>query len=294
MSITKPKPPVVLTFAGADPTSGAGIQADLLTCASIGCYTTTVITAITVQDTTGVSNIIAIDSEIVTQQARAILEDMEVAVFKIGMLGSVENIIAIADILADYPEIPVILDPILASGRGDDMTSEDIIAHIREVLLPEVNLITPNSLEARRLVEFEEDDESEVININDDDELKDQISLKQCANRLMTLGVEYVLITGTHENTHQVINSLYGEKGLIREDRWKRLPHSYHGSGCTLASAIAGLIAQGIDIEDAVYEAQEYTWKALENGFQLGMGQHLPDRFFWLREDDELKTNEIK
>jgi hydroxymethylpyrimidine/phosphomethylpyrimidine kinase len=103
------------------------------------------------------------------------------------------------------------------------------------------------------------------------------------------MGCEYVLITGTHENTPQVINTLYGPQGVIRSDSWQRLPGSYHGSGCTLASAIAATLANGLDIPEAVREAQEYTWQALNAGFRLGMGQHIPDRFFWAREaeDDE-------
>jgi hydroxymethylpyrimidine/phosphomethylpyrimidine kinase len=93
-----------------------------------------------------------------------------------------------------------------------------------------------------------------------------------------------VLITGTHENTGQVINTLYGEDGVVRADRWERLPGSYHGSGCTLASAIAATMANGLDIPEAVREAQEYTWQSLQAGFRPGMGQFIPDRFFWARE----------
>jgi len=96
-----------------------------------------------------------------------------------------------------------------------------------------------------------------------------------------------VLITGTHENTTKVINTLYGESGVIRADEWERLPGSYHGSGCTLASAIAATLANGLDIPDAVREAQEYTWQTLAAGFRPGMGQSIPDRFFWARELDE-------
>ena len=102
------------------------------------------------------------------------------------------------------------------------------------------------------------------------------------------MGCEYVLITGTHEQTPKVINTLYGERGVISSDSWARLPGIYHGSGCTLASAIAALLAQGVDVPDAVKEAQEYTWQTLSAGFRPGMGQHIPDRLFWARgEEDE-------
>jgi hydroxymethylpyrimidine/phosphomethylpyrimidine kinase len=103
------------------------------------------------------------------------------------------------------------------------------------------------------------------------------------------LGCEYVLITGTHEQTPKVINTLYGESGVLRSDSWARLPGIYHGSGCTLSAAIAALLAQDVDMAEAVKEAQEYTWQTLHAGFRPGMGQYIPDRLFWARgeEDDE-------
>jgi hydroxymethylpyrimidine/phosphomethylpyrimidine kinase len=264
-------PPIVLSFAASDPTGGAGIQADLLTLSSMGCHALTVITAITVQDTAGVEDILPIDSDWVADQARLLLEDMPVAAFKIGLLGSVENIAAIAEVVSDYPDVPLILDPVFASGRGDEMATEDMISALRELLVPQTTILTPNSMEARRLAQ-EEDEE---------------LSLEDCAKRLLGMGAEYVLITGTHENTPQVVNSLYGADGLIRSDSWERLPGSYHGSGCTLAAAIAATLANGLDIPEAVREAQEYTWQTLAAAFRPGMGQHIPDRFFWARETDE-------
>src|SRR5512141_228892 len=131
----KPTPPLVLSFAASDPTGGAGIQADLLTLASMGCHPLSVVTALTVQDTRGVDDLLAIDSDWVIDQARKLLEDMPVAAFKLGVLGSVENITAIAEIISDYPEVPVILDPVLASGRGDSLSSEDMIIAMRELII---------------------------------------------------------------------------------------------------------------------------------------------------------------
>ena len=266
-------PPIVMVFAASDPSGGAGLQADIMTLSSMGCHPLSVLTAVTVQDTAGVEDALAVDADWVADQARALLEDMTVAAFKIGMLGSVENIAAIAEIISDYPDIPLVLDPVLASGRGEELASEDMIAAMRELLLPQTTLLTPNSLEARRLAL----DES-----NDDDDP----DLAECARRLVGAGAEFVLITGTHENSAQVVNSLYGENGLIRADAWDRLPGSYHGSGCTLASAIAANLANGLDIAEAVRDAQDYTWQALSNGFRPGMGQYLPDRFFWAREPE--------
>tara|TARA_R110002073_G_scaffold210136_3_gene370671 strand:+ start:941 stop:1798 length:858 start_codon:yes stop_codon:yes gene_type:complete len=270
-------PPIVLSFAANDPSGGAGIQADILTIASMGCHSLPIITAITVQDTAGVEDMMALDPEWVADQARTVLEDMPVHVFKIGLLGSVEIIAAIAEVVSDYPDIPVVLDPVLASGRGDDLVSEEMLQAMRELLLPQVTILTPNSIEVRRLAQDDEEDD-------DDQHLLD---LNYCAQKLIQLGCENVLITGTHENTSQVINTLFNSGGIVRLDKWERLVHSYHGSGCTLASAIAASIANGLSVEEGVYEAQDYTWHALKAGFRPGMGQYLPDRFFWANDSDE-------
>ncbi len=138
-------PPIVLTFAASDPTGGAGLQADLLTLASMGCHPLSVVTALTVQDTRGVDDVLAIDSDWVVDQARKVLEDMPVAAFKLGVFGSIENITAIAEIISDYPEVPVILDPVLASGRGDSLAGEDMIVALRELIVPQTTVLTPTA-----------------------------------------------------------------------------------------------------------------------------------------------------
>jgi hydroxymethylpyrimidine/phosphomethylpyrimidine kinase len=221
----------------------------------------------------GVEDVLPLDPEWVADQARCVLEDMPVAVFKIGLLGSVEIIAAIAEVVSDYPEVPLVLDPVLSSGRGDELATDEMVAAMRELLIPQTTLITPNSLEARRLA-VEDGDES------------DDVSLDECARRILTLGCEYVLITGTHENTAQVVNVLYSQEGLVRSDSWQRLPGAYHGSGCTLASAIAATVANGLAISEGVRDAQEYTWQTLSSGYRPGMGQYIPDRLFWAREED--------
>jgi hydroxymethylpyrimidine/phosphomethylpyrimidine kinase len=272
-------PPSVLTFAGTDPSSGAGLQADILTFASIGCHPLSVVTAITAQDTVGVDGVLAMDPDWATDQARAILEDVQVSAFKLGLLGSVENIAVIAEIMADYPDIPLLIDPILTSGRGDDLSNDEMMEAMVELLFPQATLITPNSLEARR---FAFADEAEEVGLT---------SLDESAARLLAMGSEYVLITGTHERTTEVTNTLYGEDKLIKAYKWERLAGSYHGSGCTLTSAIAACMAHGLSIEDAVLEAQEYTWQTLKNGFRPGMGQYIPDRMFWARDEEDPVIN---
>lgn len=270
-----PTPPVVLTFAGTDPTSGAGLQADILTLSSIGCHPASVVTAITVQDTLGVDNVMVFEPEWVEEQARAVLEDMEVVVFKLGMLGSVENVAVIAEILSDYPDVLLVMDTVLASGRGDELASEELQEAMCDLLLPQATLITPNSMEARRLA---------FMNGSEDDE--ENATLEETAQRLLAYGCEHVLITGTHERSVDVTNTLYGPDGSVRSWHWDRLPGSYHGSGCTLTSAIAACLAHGLSIEEAVTEAQEYTWSSLKAAFRPGMGQHIPDRLFWARDED--------
>jgi hydroxymethylpyrimidine/phosphomethylpyrimidine kinase len=264
---------MVLVFAATDPSSGAGIQADILTLSSMGCHPLSVVTAVTVQDTMGVEDLFPIDAEWVADQARCVLEDMPVVAFKIGHVGSVEAIAAIAEVVSDYPDVPLILDPVLSAAYADDASAEDMISAMRDLLLPQTTILTPNTLEARRLAQ-------------DDSEDADERSLDECVRRLLGLGCEYVLVTGTHENTSQVINTLYGDAGVIRSDAWQRLPGSFHGSGCTLAAAVAATLANGLDIPEAVRDAQEYTWQTLKFAYRTGMGQLMPDRLFWAREED--------
>ena len=265
--------PITLVFAGSDPTGGAGIQADIEAIASVGSHAAPVITAITAQDTCDVRRVYPMDPEMVADQARAVLQDMPVAAIKIGMLGSVEIADTVASILQDYPQVPVVLDPVLASGSGTALAETGLPDYLRRYLFPLVSVATPNSLEARRLA-------------NEAD------NLDACAQVLLETGCEYLLITGSHEQTPKVTNRLYGNRRLLDSYAWDRLPHTYHGSGCTLASALAGLLAHGMEIFTAVYEAQHYTWQCLAAAQRLGMGQHLPDRFFWADESALAGTDE--
>ncbi|TLD45355.1 MAG: Hydroxymethylpyrimidine/phosphomethylpyrimidine kinase [Accumulibacter sp.] len=247
-----------------------------MTLSALGCHPLSVMTALTVQDTLGVSSVVAVDADCVEEQARTLLGDMPVAAFKIGLLGSIENIAVVAGIVADHPALPLVVDPVLASGRGDELADDEMIGGLCKLLLPVTTILTPNSLEAHRLVHgtggFDEAGEG-------DDRL--QPTLADCAQQLLDLGCLHVLLTGTHANTERVINTLYRRGvGLVRSDAWDRLPGSYHGSGCTLASAIAAQLACGLPVDDAVVAAQDYTWRALAAGFRPGMGQFIPDRFF--------------
>jgi hydroxymethylpyrimidine/phosphomethylpyrimidine kinase len=253
---------MVLAFAASDPTGGAGVQADLLTIASLGCHPLSVLTAISAQDTRGVDGFVAVEPEWIARQARVVLADIPVAAFKLGVLGSARNAEAVAAILSEHPRTPMVLDPVLASGRGDPLSDGETIQALRSQLLPRATVLTPNSIEARRLALAAPD-----------------AALADCARALIGAGCKYVLVTGTHESGAEVVNTLYDANGLVREDRWERLPGSYHGSGCTLASALAALLARGLAVADAAREAQAYTWNALAAGFRPGNGQFLPGRF---------------
>jgi hydroxymethylpyrimidine/phosphomethylpyrimidine kinase len=260
--------PVVLVLAGNDPTGGAGITADIETLVSLGCHAAPVITALTVQDTVGVKHFQPVETGLVVSQARAVLEDMPVAAIKAGMLANADIVTALSAILHDYPEIPLILDPVLASGRGDPLADDALIEAMGSLLLPQTTLITPNILEVMRLA-------------------PDADNVDAAAQELLSAGCSYVLVTGTHANTPSVDNRLYGNHRLLETWSWERLPYSYHGSGCTLASACAATFAHGMDMMEAVAEAQDFTWQALAHGGRLGMGQHLPDRLYWAREEED-------
>jgi hydroxymethylpyrimidine/phosphomethylpyrimidine kinase len=259
--------PVVMVFAGNDPTGGAGIQADIEAIASMGCQAAPVITALTVQDTRDVMSVWPVPTSLVIEQARAVLEDMPVAAIKIGLIGSVENAEAIHTLLTDYPNVPVILDPVLKAGGGSELSDDVLIDAMCNLLLPQTTVLTPNAPEARRLA-------------------PEADTLDACGQELLSMGCEWVLITGTHEPGDTVDNVLYGNLRRLESFSWERLPNSYHGSGCTLASAIAGLLAQGLEPFTALHEAQEYTWEALQYGYRTGMGQLLPNRLFWARDED--------
>jgi hydroxymethylpyrimidine/phosphomethylpyrimidine kinase len=260
--------PVVLVLAGNDPTGGAGISADIETLVSLGCHAAPVVTALTVQDTAGVKHFQPVETGLVISQARAVLEDMPVAAIKAGMLATSNNVTALSAILQDYPEIPLILDPVLASGHGDPLSDDALVEAMIALLIPQTTLITPNIMEVLRLAPGAD-------------------NVDAAAQELLSIGCGYVLVTGTHARTPDVENRLYGNRRLLETYTWERLPQQYHGSGCTLAAACAATFAHNMDVLEAVAEAQDFTWQALAHGHRLGMGQHLPDRLYWARKEDE-------
>jgi hydroxymethylpyrimidine/phosphomethylpyrimidine kinase len=270
--------PVVLSIAGHDPVGGAGIQADIESIQAMGCHAATVITCLTIQDTGNVYQLQAVDPDWVYQQAKTVLQDLSVSVFKLGLLGSVENSQKIGQLLAEHPDIPVIYDPVLAAGGGKELSTASLLDAIRQSILPHVTLLTPNLPEAIRLAQA--------------DELLTQKTflpqeLENIAIKLYESGCESILLTGTHHATDAVYNTLYGyagnKVGVLNTQSWQRLPDDYHGSGCTLAASIAGRLAhekqaQGKSMIAVVKDAQQFTWQSLYKAQHLGKGQKIPDR----------------
>lgn len=263
-----------MTFGATDPVGAIGIQADLASFAAMGCHGLSVVTAISIGDTTKIEDTQVIDSDWVSDQARVVLEDMPVAAFKVGTVGSIENIAVIAEIVSDYPDLPLIFDPFASSMPELDMDSEDLLVAMRELLIPQTTVLVLSAVEVSRLAETWREASSEDM-------------LAVDAAHLIEMGCEYVLVTGTPCDIQDVTNILFNEDGAIRTDNWPRHPGTYSGAGTTLASTVAALLANGLEVPEAVFEAQEFNIAAIAHAQRLGMGKLVPDRFFWAREPDE-------
>lgn len=253
--------PLVLCLSGHDPSGGAGLQADIEAIAANGAQACTLVTCLTLQDSCGVLEVRPVDGDWLVRQAELLFTDSRFQAIKIGIIPDLETLKAILAILERHPGIPVVLDPVLAAGgNGTSLTSVSTLDKVRDRLLPRVTLITPNGVEARALVPGEAD-------------------LPGCAGRLLAWGCRWVLITGGHEPQAEVVNRLYNQDGLVDEMSWPRLPGGFHGSGCTLASAIAAHLGRGETMPTAVRLAQSYTWESLARAFRTGRCQLVPDRF---------------
>lgn len=253
------KPPIVLIIAGNDPSGGAGLAADLQAVTARGAHPAPAIAALTVQDTRNAYEVRVEEPDFIVAQARAVLEDMPVAAVKLGLLGGAAVGVAVAELLAEHPDIPVVTDPVLVAAGGARLAEDALIEVYREHLFPRTTVLTPNADESRRLAPRAHDAESR-------------------AAALLDCGARYVLIKGGDEDTPDVRNTLFGPDGFRETLVWERLPGTHHGSGCTLASAIAAELAQGQSPTEAVRRAQHYTWRALERGWRLGRGQWIPNR----------------
>ena len=260
MALPPPTVRNILSFSGFDPSGGAGIQADIETIGALSGHAVPVITASTIQNTQNVDALYPTDIDLFQRQIRKLTDDIVFSAVKIGLLGGIDITRAVIQFLRQH-DLPVIFDPVLASGAGDSFSTQAHIDVIKSELLPLVTLITPNCFEARRLTGHHD--------------------LDQCADALHQDGCRYVLITGTDETQatdthiyHRFYPDADAEPLMLQA---QRLPHLYHGSGCTLASAIAYYICDLSPLA-AIQAAQNYTWCTLASSRQIGQGQRIPNR----------------
>lgn len=247
----------VLVIAGHDPSGGAGIHADIETIHSLGGFASTLITGLTVQNSQNVQGFSLTDVDMLRRQADALLADFRYSAIKIGMTGSPEIIRFIGEVLDQLPGVPLVLDPVLAAEAGGSLGEAAVPQALMHELFPRAVLVTPNLPEAQTLTGVTEID--------------------ACGEALLNAGCLSALITGTHDSTDAVENHLFMRSGVVRR-QWPRLAGSFHGSGCTLASACATRLALGDSLEQANNHAQEYVYRCLEKAWQTGNGQLIPDR----------------
>lgn len=248
----------VLVIAGSDSGGGAGIQADLKTVMALGGYGMTAITALTAQDTLGVHGILPVPPDFVVRQAETALADIGADAVKIGMLGGAPVVEAVAEVLRLRASgIPVVLDPVMVAKGGAALVGDDAVAAMKRSLLPLVAVITPNRPEAEALTGRP---------------IADEAAAAHAAETLLTLGVPAVLLKGGHAEDDTVVDLLATSAGVERIAMPRlRTPHT-HGTGCTLASAVATGLAQGMALSDSVRRARAYVQRAIARAPGLGRG----------------------
>ena len=253
-------PPCVLAIAGSDSGGGAGIQADLKTMLALGVHGMTVVTAVTAQNSMGVQGYWELPPEAVRAQFESVLKDIGAQAIKTGMLASPGLVEVIADKLADV-DVPVVVDPVAVSKHGDSLLSADALETLKTRLLPLATIVTPNLLEAELLTGTPIDDEADML---------------VAAAHIAALGPRWVLVKGGHL-TGNPVDLLYGpadgsSRTVLRYPCRRIASTHTHGTGCTLASAIASHLAMGVEVARAVESAKEYVTGAIDAGFPLGAG----------------------
>ncbi|NTE04551.1 bifunctional hydroxymethylpyrimidine kinase/phosphomethylpyrimidine kinase [Agrobacterium tumefaciens] len=249
----------VLTIAGSDSGGGAGIQADLKTFSALGCYGTSAITTITVQNTLGVTAIHRIPADIVRGQVQAVLEDIKPFAIKIGIVQSADQVLAIAEVLKAYPHIPLILDPVMVSTSGFHLIDQGTIVSLQHELFPLASLVTPNLDEAQILADMK-------ISTVDD--------MRKAANRIIQAGCKAILVKGGHLKGPDLFDVYLDQKGVEKIFRSiaVQTPNT-HGTGCTLSAAIAAFIALGHDMPQAIEKAKGFVQQAIIAGQHVKTGE---------------------
>lgn len=264
----KYKYPSVLTIAGFDGSGGAGIQADIKTISALGCYATSVLTALPVQNTQGVINIFPIPIGAVAEQLDAIMEDIIPDAIKIGMVHTPQLVDTIVTVLQKYPDIPVVFDPVMVATSGHALIEEQTVDTIIEKLLPLSTVITPNMDEAAIMAKMKVET------------LKD---MEVAGKRIKRLGCKNILLKGGHQKTAMITSLLLDEKNNYHAFEFDKIEtNNTHGSGCTLSSAIASYLAQGDDLLESVALGQQYVFNAIQSGAdtQTGKGNGPLNHFF--------------
>ena len=269
--------PIILSFNAHDPTGGAGIAADVLTSASLEANAFTIPTALLTGDFSQLDAVCPLDADWIDDQARTLLEDSVIDAIKVGVMPDLNVVRVVAEIIVDYPQVPLILAPsILVADDDEDNDADEIIMAIHELILPNTHLLIAQKSLLKQLAEIRHDFSSipahELAHAH--------------AHALMSMGCEYVLLTDAKAPEPQVVHLLFGEGGLLRSDAMVRLPYSFLGANTTLSASIATLIAHGQPTPQAVGEGLEFTWQTLQHGINMGMGKKIPDRFYWTRPDD--------
>ena len=251
------KPARILIVAGSDSGGGAGIQADIKTATALGAYAMTAITAVTVQDTTGVHSFHAIPPQTVADQIRVVLDDIGADAVKTGMLVSARTVEAVAKALAPHAQIPLVVDTVMIAKGGADLVDDSGVEAMKSLLLPLAALITPNAPEAARLTGLRVETADDLI---------------RAAETLRGKGAGAVLVKGGHIPGDTITDVLADIDGvhIFRARRIGTAP--MHGTGCTLATAIATGLAQGLSLQDAVARARLYVQEAVRSGLSFGHG----------------------
>jgi len=251
--------PVALTIAGSDSSGGAGIQADLKTFGALGVYGASVVTALTAQNTSGVTGIHLVPADFVTAQIDAVFSDLDVKAVKIGMVAQLATIDAIVAGLTRWSPKHIVLDPVMVATSGDRLLATDAVEALRTKLLPRVSLITPNLPEAAALL-----DEPVAVT---------ETAIESQGKRLLALGCPAVLIKGGHGQGTESIDYLVSGNGIVALAAPRIPTKNTHGTGCSLSSAIAAGLAKGEDIETAVHKAKAWVSAAIAAADRLGIGQ---------------------
>ena len=271
--------PLILTFGAVDPVGAAGVTADLAVFSALGCQGLAVTTALLIGDSARIEDLQETDPDWVSDQARVLLEDAQVSAFKIGALQNMEHASAIAEIVSDYPDAPLVLDPFSSRLPEPGEDAEELLTIVRQLLVPQTSVLMLSQVELGRLAEtWREMDANADANADGDTSLEDDVRY------LIELGCEFVLVTGTpagagHGDAVRA-NTLYGADGVVRHDAWQHLPGPFLGAGGTLSAAIAAYLARGADTPTAVELAQDYTLGALAHAQRYGMGKLVPNRTF--------------